>query len=286
MNSQKVIEKQYNVISEKLKNNEALTYNEQKFYFETTKKEHRTNIILLPKMSDFAFLMFYNIYLTDVNEEIEKMSKTHSNEKPIRETYGIQLNKIEVVDYLKTHYVKFKNDILENDNLYKENNTLKNLIKGEFKEVINKLKIEKNEIEKKTFNEVLRAKRIYLYFNNLNIDSQKIKLENLEFDLKLDFYIHITFRHYFHILQETNCYFSKDHFKTIYPQEWKEIIVKLCNAFNNKKNSLENTSKIDFIIDNTYYRIVFNIKKRNFTSLFPLNKCEINKVNINNLVVI
>jgi hypothetical protein len=286
MNSQKVIEKQYNVISEKLKNNEALTYNEQQFYFETTKKEHRTNIILLPKMSDFAFLMFYNIYLTDVNEEIEKMSKTHSNEKPIRETYGIQLNKIEVVDYLKTHYVKFKNDILENDNLYKENNTLKNLIKGEFKEVINKLKIEKNEIEKKTFNEVLRAKRIYLYFNNLNIDSQKIKLENLEFDLKLDFYIHITFRHYFHILQETNCYFSKDHFKTIYPQEWKEIIVKLCNAFNNKKNSLENTSKIDFIIDNTYYRIVFNIKKRNFTSLFPLNKCEINKVNINNLVVI
>lgn len=273
------IEMSFKIISEKMKNNEVLSYYEQKFYFEITKRELKQKIILLPQMKDYAFIIFYNIYLTDVNTEIYEMSLPHSNGIPIREIYGISLNNYQIKGCLKIQSDKFYEIVLKNEKLFKENNILKNLIKREFKEVEKKVILENNEIEIKTFNEILRAKRIYLHFENLNIINKKIILDNNEYDLNLDFYVHIAFRHYYHILQETDHYFDKDHFKTIKPEEWKEIIEKLSIEFNKKKLCLEDTDVINFMLNDTFFRLTLNKKKKIITSLFPLNEEEINKLN-------
>jgi hypothetical protein len=275
MNKQQNIEQMYDYITNKINQNFVLSFNEQEFYFEATKNEFKQKIILLPQMRDYLFIIFYNIYLTDVNLQIYKMSIEHSNEIGIRELYGINLNHKEIINYLKDNIIKFKREILENDNLFKENNILKNLIKSEFKEVKKKIRNENDEIEKKTFNEILRAIRIYLEFKNLNIENQKIEIDNAEYDLKLDFFVHITFRHYYHILQETDYYFGKDHFKEIKPLEWREVIVSLTTEFNKKKFSLANTQVINFILNENFFRLVVNKYKKKIVSLFPLKRIEV-----------
>jgi hypothetical protein len=284
MNKQQNIEQMYEYVTNKTNLNIDLSLDEQDFYFEYTKKENRKDLHLIPQMKDYLFTIFYNIYLTDVKSQIYKMSIDHSNEKPIREVYGINLNNEEIINYLNDYIPEFKREILENDNLFKENNILKNLIKSEFKEVKKKIKTEKVEIEKKTFNEILRAKKIFIEFKKLEIEIQKIKFDNVEYDLKLDFFVHITFRHYYHILQETDYYIFKDHFKEIKPLEWGKIIVKLSIEFNKKNFSLENTSIINFMLNDTLFRLTIDKEKKCFSSLFPLNEEEIKKLKLNKII--
>ena len=133
----------YRLINDKINKKAVLTYKEQEFYFEGTKKECRQNVILLPQMKEYAFFVFYNIYLTDTNSEINKMSKIHSSDTPIREVYGINLKHYELLELLIIYVNEFKREVLENNNLYKENNNLKNTIKREFKKVLNQLTEEK-----------------------------------------------------------------------------------------------------------------------------------------------
>ncbi|GEM56640.1 hypothetical protein B0A58_11810 [Flavobacterium branchiophilum NBRC 15030 = ATCC 35035] len=123
-----------------------------------------------------------------------------------------------------------------------------------------------------------------MHFENLNINKKKILLDNNEYDLNLDFYVHIAFRHYYHILQETNHYFGKDHFKTIKPEEWKEIIEKLSIVFNKRKISLEDIDVINFMLNDIIYRLTINKKKKCFSSLFPLKEEEINKLKLNTII--
>ncbi|GEM56641.1 hypothetical protein B0A58_11805 [Flavobacterium branchiophilum NBRC 15030 = ATCC 35035] len=114
------IEMSFKIISEKIKNNEVLSYYEQEFYFEISEKELKQNIILLPQMKNYAFIIFYNIYLTDVNTEIYEMSLSHSNGIPIREVYNILLNKNEILEVLKEFSNNFKIEVLDYKKVYKK----------------------------------------------------------------------------------------------------------------------------------------------------------------------
>ena len=274
----------YRLINDKINKKAVLTYKEQEFYFEGTKKECRQNVILLPQMKEYAFFVFYNIYLTDINSEINKMSKIHSSDTPIREVYGINLKHYELLELLIIYVNEFKREVLENNNLYKENNNLKNTIKREFKKVLKKIVDENVDVENNIFNEVLHAKKIYLHFLNLVIKNEKVVFDSIKFDLQIDFYIHIAFCHYFHVLQKTNHYIEKDHFDKIKPEEWREIIIKLSNKLEIQKLSLNNTCKIDFILENIFYRVAFDKKKKRISSLFPLKKEEIKKLDLNSVI--
>lgn len=264
--------------------NGFLSLEEQEIYFVNTKKANRQNLFLLPQMKDYLFIIFYNIYLTDVNSEIYEMSQLHSNGIQIRIIYGIDLNEKEILAVLKEFSNNFKKEVLNYKKVYENNKVLKDAIKREHNLVIKKIKVENYNNEIKYFNAVLRAKRIYLHFKYIKIDNIKIVLDNNEYDLKLDFYVHIAFRHYYHILQETDYFFNKDYFKEIKPEEWKEKIVKLSIEFNNKKFSLENTSVINFMLGGTLFRLTIDKKKKCFSSLFPLNEEEINKLNLNTVI--
>lgn len=268
------------VIDYKIQVNQNLTISEKKLYYETTKPEEKINLNFYI-FKDLIFQDIYKIYLTEINEEVKKMSKSYSNNIPIRELYRLKLNPKEIVDFLKKIVKDFNSEILKNDNLFQENNALKNAIKNEFKKTKKEIKKEnEGDVENKIFNTILYSKMIYLNLMEQNLDNKTIMFNNQSFELNIAFFVHITFAHYYHVLKESDKYLEKDHFEKYEFNDWKEILSRLSIKFNEGKYNLENTNIINFIIDEKFYRLVLNKIKKVIISLFPLNSEEILKVDL------
>lgn len=272
---QKKITRVYSNISHKMENGKKLSFAEQKFYYEATSKEFKNELINNPLFKDVAFRNIYNIYLTDSNFEIETMSKSHSNNITIRNFYNIHLNPNEVIEFLKNAVEDFNAEILENNQLFKENDLLKNAIKREYKRTVKELKKDKTHIENDVFETALFSKMIYLNFLDKNLKNEIVTFDKLSFELDIDFFVHIAFGHYYQILKKSKSYKEKDHFAENDYLRWCEILFDLSCMFNHANLSLENTHIIDFVTNNQYYRLTLDKKKKKATSLFPLNDGEI-----------
>lgn len=272
---QKKITRVYYNISHKIENDKKLSFAEQKFYYEATSKKFQNKLISNPLFKDFAFRDIYNIYLTDSNFGIETMSKSHSNNIAIREFYGIHWNPNEVIEFLKNAVEDFNAEILENNQLIKENDLLKNAIKREYKRTVKELKKDKTHIENDVFETALFSKMIYLNFLDMDLKNEIVTFDKLSFELDIDFYVHIAFGHYYQILKKSKRYQEKDHFAENNYLIWCEILFDLSCMFNHANLSLENTHKIDFVTNNHYYRLTLDKQKKKATSLFPLNEDEI-----------
>lgn len=262
-------------INHKIENGKMLSFTEQKFYYESTSKEFKSELISNPLFKDFAFRDIYNIYLTDSNVEIDTMSKSHSNNIAIREFYGIRWNPYEVIEFLKNAVEDFNSEILENNQLFQENDLLKNAIKREYKRAVKELKKDKTDLENDVFETAVFSKMIYLNFLDRNLKNEIITFDKIHFELDIDFYVHIAFGHYYQILKKSKRYEEKNHFIENDYSRWCEILFDLSCMFNHANFSLEKTHKIDFVKNNQYYRLTLDKKKKKVTSLFPLNEDEI-----------
>jgi hypothetical protein len=281
---EKKIIKVYSIIGHKMENGKKLSFAEQKFYYEATSKEFKNELISNPLFKDFAFRDIYNIYLTDSNFEIETMSKSHSKNVSIREFYSINLNPNEVIEFLKKTVEDLNVEILENNQLTKENDLLKNAIKREHKRTVKEFKKDKTDIENDVFETALFSKMIYLNFLDMDLKNEIVTFDKLSFELDIDFYVHIAFGHYYQILKKSKRYKEKDHFTENDYLRWCEILFDLSCMFNHANLSLENTHKIDFVANNQYYRLALDKQKKKGTSLFPLNEDEIANIDRSEII--
>lgn len=283
---EKKIIKVYSIISYKMENGKKLSFAEQKFYYEATSKEFKNELISNSLFKDFAFRDIYNIYLTDSNFEIETMSKSHSNNVAIREFYNIHLNPKEVIEFLNKTVDDFNTEILENNQLLKENDLLKNAIKREYKRTVKELKKDKRDIGNDIFETALFSKMIYLNFLDMDLKNDIVSFDKLSFELDIDFYVHIAFGHYYQILKKSKHYKEKDHFTENDYLGWCDILFDLSCMFNHANLSLENTHKIDFVTNNQYYRLTLDKQKKKATSLFPLNEDEIAAIDSSEILLL
>ena len=159
-------------------------------------------------------------------------------------------------------------------------------IKREYKRTVKELKKDKTDIENDAFETALFSKMIYLNFQQMALKNEIITFDKIDFELDIDFYVHITFGHYYQILKKSKRYKEKDHFTENDYLGWCEILIDLNCIFNQANLSLENTHKIDFVTNNQYYRLTLDKKKKKATSLFPLNEDEIAAIDSSEILLL
>lgn len=281
---QNKIEMVYLNISNKIEKGVNLSFVEKKFFYDKTKKEEKI-FLDFELFKDFIFLDIYKIYQTDISQQIKVMAEIHSGGISIRNLLGINLTASEIKNILIKIINDFEINILNNDKLNKDNYELKTAIKKEYKDFVNEILKENVDVEKKKFEIAVFSKMIYMSFLEMDLQTNIVKFGLDDYELSISFYIHIAFRHYYHIFKNTNKFATKDHFIINGYNEWKDIIFKLSTKFNNMNADLKCTSVIIFILDFNHYKLALNKKNKKISSLFPLNNEEVSKIDNEILII-
>lgn len=271
-------------IQNKFLSNKKLSNMEKSFFYNREQNsENKKKLIDNDIFEDLVFKEFYEIYLTDTNNEINKMSISHSGGKPIRDIYKLKdITPEEIVLFLKKASKKFKLEILKKDHLDREDNALKKAVEKEYKEYEKEIN---KENEDAIFKTILFSKMIYLNLLEMDFKKEKITFFDKEFELNIGFYVHISFRHHFQILKNSKKYQDKDHFTEENCIKSREIILKLSEKLKFENRNLDNKSVVNFKLKDEYFRLVFG--KKTIVSFFKLNDDAVSKIaNIQDIITI
>lgn len=278
------IQSVYETLKTKIEKGKSTSFLQKKFFYDATPKESKL-ILNFELFKDFIFLDIYKIYQTDINQEIKVMAEVHSGGISVRNLLGINLTALEIKNILIKIINEFEIHILKNDKLDKGNYELKTAIKKEYKDFVNEILKENVDVEKKKFEIVVFSKMIYMGFLEMDLKTSKVKFGIEDYELSISFYIHIAFNHYYSVFKNTNKFATKDHFIIHGYNEWKDIIFNLSAKFNKMNADLKCTSVIIFVLDFNYYKLALNKKNKKISSLFPLNKEEVSKIDNEILII-
>lgn len=268
----------FNKIQNLIDEGKELSFHERKFFYYAMSKKSMQLENERSLFSDFYFIEIFYRYL--------------DNLVGIKTKFPVDI-KLKCFDEqmkynLCSFYVYWKNEIIENEILYKEGDTLKNAVKKETNEMIKDLiKKDKKGVEivkdynSEHFRIVLFSKFIYLKSIEIieTFDNDKSYFEfNMNDNIVIlddKFLVHVLMRHYAHTMKISNFFKIKSHFiDDILPEKihlfFKDIFMKYA-LLNSDKNIVEPI--FDFKYKSQNYKICFEIKEKiRISSFFPLEE--------------
>ena len=279
-----IIKSRNNIIAKKLNEETPLTFDEREFFYnfyEYLEKEYLTSIY--PELfSDFYFLELYFKYRLTLKNDYSINYHIDENDKFFVNKH---LNNLDL-NQLAFFYDEWNLNIITNENLYKEEDKLKNEIKKEVKNQIPKYnKNTLNRIPIFNFNPtssytmlILHSKFVYLLcikiietFNTKN-NFHKLILNKTEIRFTQISLVHILIRHYSPLSKISEHYINKSNHELDFPPE--QIHLQLEKIFSDIDNStlVNNIRLFENLRDKKNTQINFQFKDNTYKVWVSLNQ--------------
>lgn len=305
-----IIENLKNKIKFKLEKKEELSFTKKYFLYNFSNRIGKNELVkeYSEFFEDFSFLELYSKYRTEIESNHKVYVDTNGLDQVHLNNHFANLD----LNDLEYFFNEWKNEVITNDNLYRDpktnKNKLINILKTEAKNQIDEYKIDlkdKNQTLDTGYNLnseytmfVLHSKFIYLLCNktketfNINNSYNKLILNNSEVRFTEMSLVHILIRHYSPISKISNKNIMKSNHIEDFPEE--KIHLQLENIFNEIDNSkiLKNIDlfknleydrkKLDFKFKGLKYRVWFylnpnknekgNVVFKEIDTFYPLTK--------------